>query len=66
VCYYIFGFGLKTGFGIDGLGFAEGIIGFGGSGEAVVGDIVSEGGTSFSETCDNGYFLRMGFIRLSF
>ncbi len=59
--YDILGFGLKTGFGIDGLGVeAVGVTGLG-SMVGGAGVCVCVAGAT-----GNGYFLRMGLIRLSF
>jgi hypothetical protein len=68
VCYDILGFGLKTGFGIDGLGLeAAGLTVLGSTAGGVVG--WSDGGledTCLSGITGKGYFLRIGLIRLSF
>jgi len=68
VRYDILGFGLKTGFGIDGLGFeAAGLAGLGSRVREAVGwSDVAVGGSCFSGIKGKGYFLRIGLIRLSF
>jgi len=68
VRYDILGFGLKTGFGIDGLGFeGAGLAVLGSTAGGVVGwSDVGVGGSCFSGMTGKGYFLRIGLIRLSF
>jgi len=68
VRYDILGFGLKTGFGIDGLGFeAPGLTVLGSRAGGVIGwSDVGDGCSCFSGITGNGYFLRIGLIRLSF
>jgi len=68
VRYDILGFGLKTGFGIDGLGFeAAGLTVLGSRAGGVIGSSeVGFVGSCFSGMTGKGYFLRIGLIRLSF
>jgi len=68
VRYDILGFGLKTGFGIDGLGFEPaGLAVLGSRAGGVIGSSeVGVVGSCFSGISGKGYFLRIGLIRLSF
>ena len=65
--YDILGFGLKTGFGIDGLGLEPaGLAVLGSRAGGVTGSDVGVVGSCFSGIGGKGYFLRIGLIRLSF
>jgi hypothetical protein len=67
VRYDILGFGLKTGFGIDGLGFEAAGLAVLGSMAGVIGwSGAGVGGSCFSVVTGKGYFLRIGLIRFSF
>ena len=66
MCYDIFGLGLKTGLGIDGLGLEDEVAGFDAVADSVDDVGVAKLSSDFSGSVFNGYFLRIGFIKLSF